>query len=1374
MAPSLILCLCLLAAVLQAGASPYGDSSQVVFDFLHSMQCGNASVNTGDPCVWDGIKCVDGNVTAMSVSCIGGSFTPLGALHLLAKIELEVEGGMQLPEGDDARAALPASLSDLVIVGGNFSTIPEGFFQGLSALNSLRISGAGLQYLPNDLPPSIVTLDVSHNKLRELPRNWDTWAGIKWLTLSYNEIRRFPYPVAEDGNAECTGPSSLVVFWGHDAGVAELCDVFDSLTSLSGMEVSGDLTSLPPTIGSAPKLASVYITNSKLSDLSPLSSMPKLTSLQVSGSLLASLPESLPHSLISIQLTSSKFAGAVPSVICSLPNVSVLDLSDNQLSSVPLCVAEMESLTILKLEANSITRLDALPPNLELLNAASNSLEYVADFPGSRVRTVDLSNNALSALPFVPAHDGNGETELDASVNKIATAVFDPNIKFSKLDLGFNRLAHLPHDMSVSDTITVRSNVLAALPCFGESSVIAIQASDNVIESIPDCISSLPSLETLSMSGNLLTAVPALPSTLITLTLGSNQLRSFPLNLPLLQALDLSNNLLEDMPVWSDALTSISLSGNNHLAAELPRALPWKLGFVSAARCNLTGRIPDAFAQVYKLDVSGNRFLEGGLGDYFVKSTELSTLDVSNTGMTAADMSAAFRTGNVVMSKLESLDVGDNFLTAADFVALFSAAFPSLTSLELSGNPISDASLFCTVDVSRLNTHALVYLGLRGTGLSWPETRPGLAPMSNCPIILLVSGTVDLSDNGISLVTNDGTTFRATTIITKDASNASASRAWGPAVPAPDPFLLLESADVIDARYGVYKGDLPAPDTVPNLRSIDIFSEQSDAKSFNGGWDVQPSTETVDYVSYRCPEYVTPVRNGFQGYKAIVHPNFYDHRFCRCVSGFHGLAPDCFACTMDGADCTAGDGGLKAKGLWPVMDGFEVAELVACTGSTTRSSCKSVDYSVNDEREYSVVVSCEDGYSDGSFLCAACESGFFAFGNSCYKCISSIVWLPIVYYLGKVCGTAALIVLGLVKMGGTARILLVHLSLFSVLVESSPALPSVMTAFGVASSTTQGAAMPGMECLSDEFGFEHKFLLAASLPVLLGLLSALLYVLGLAFKTAKLRQRAFVVFCFLWLTYYLSFVQIVMTVFNCTRYGESENGESSGHLTNALWISCDSDAVGWMKIVAGVYGIPVILATFGFQIWGTWRVRDHAKSDEVELSVTGSGDSLNDALLPSSTADSSESASDSEPFLIQPYKREFFWWELTITTRRFLLAMVLALVSFDSILRPVLVFFVLFFFLVLHLQCSPYRVGYLNVMETVSLCTLILGFFTLVLLDHDVDDVSGSHSDAGKFLGTAVVVVNALVLLVFFVAVAREKGLKLHRRIRTHLDGRKK
>ena len=51
---------------------------------------------------------------------------------------------------------------------------------------------------------------------------------------------------------------------------------------------------------------------------------------------------------------------------------------------------------------------------------------------------------------------------------------------------------------------------------------------------------------------------------------------------------------------------------------------------------------------------------------------------------------------------------------------------------------------------------------------------------------------------------------------------------------------------------------------------------------------------------------------------------------------------------------TAGDGGLKAKGLWPVMDGFEVAELVACTGSTTRSSCKSVDYSVNDEREYSV------------------------------------------------------------------------------------------------------------------------------------------------------------------------------------------------------------------------------------------------------------------------------------------------------------------------------------------------------------------------------------------------------------------------------------
>ena len=484
---------------------------------------------------------------------------------------------------------------------------------------------------------------------------------------------------------------------------------------------------------------------------------------------------------------------------------------------------------------------------------------------------------------------------------------------------------------------------------------------------------------------------------------------------------------------------------------------------------------------------------------------------------------------------------------------------------------------------------------------------------------------------------------------------------------------------------------------------------------------------------------------------------------------------------MDGADCTAGDGGLKAKGLWPVMDGFEVAELVACTGSTTRSSCKSVDYSVNDEREYSVVVSCEDGYSDGSFLCAACESGFFAFGNSCYKCISSIVWLPIVYYLGKVCGTAALIVLGLVKMGGTARILLVHLSLFSVLVESSPALPSVMTAFGVASSTTQGAAMPGMECLSDEFGFEHKFLLAASLPVLLGLLSALLYVLGLAFKTAKLRQRAFVVFCFLWLTYYLSFVQIVMTVFNCTRYGESENGESSGHLTNALWISCDSDAVGWMKVVAGVYGIPAILATLGFQTWATWRIRDLGNGDDeavVELTRTTSDEALNEALLDSrasdATVDGDVSDESAVAFLAQPYQSRFFWWELTVTVRRLMLALVVALVSYDSVLQPILVFFVLFFFLMIHLHCTPYRVGYLNAMETVSLSTLILGFFTLVLLDHDVESSGQKLSASGQFMGTAVVVVNSAVLVVFAIAVVREKGMTLHQRIRSRLGRRHK
>ena len=205
--------------------------------------------------------------------------------------------------------------------------------------------------------------------------------------------------------------------------------------------------------------------------------------------------------------------------------------------------------------------------------------------------------------------------------------------------------------------------------------------------------------------------------------------------------------------------------------------------------------------------------------------------------------------------------------------------------------------------------------------------------------------------------------------------------------------------------------------------------------------------------------------------------------------------------------------------------------------------------------------------------------------------------------------------------------------------------------------------MPGLECVSSRATYEGKFVLAALLPAIVGVLALLVWLAGVVLRKRTVRRRATIVFVFLWLTFLLSFVRRIFAVFNCSTHGVDTdvhgNALGPGFLTDGMWIECRHDADNnWhaMFVTAATFGVVSVVGTLVAQVVVTWRARN---ADPASMSTTTT-------------------------FLVSPYKPEVYFWETVITLRRVLIGLTLALSSYGSVLLPAGVFVLLF----ISLQCS--------------------------------------------------------------------------------------
>jgi len=329
-----------------------------------------------------------------------------------------------------------------------------------------------------------------------------------------------------------------------------LSSIPDEITHLKKLEEifvsKNQLTSLDANWEAMPHLKTICASRNKLVD----SSIPKsifnfddLSVLDLSHNNLTAIPDDLENSknILVLNLGNNNISTIPVQLFINLSDLLHLDLSNNEFESLPPQMRRLIHLKVLILDGNPLlhAQLRQLPSMVELTTLSlRNTQRNLSNFPANlnalrNLVDVNLAHNSLTRVPDSLYALGTLE-RLNLSYNEIdeVSLLVDSWVRLQTLNLSNNLLTSLP--ASISKLQALRR----------------LYINDNKLdfEGIPTGIGKLLSLEHFSASDNILEIVPESLFRCIKLKkliLANNQLVSLPVSvhhLPDLQTLDVRGN----------------------------------------------------------------------------------------------------------------------------------------------------------------------------------------------------------------------------------------------------------------------------------------------------------------------------------------------------------------------------------------------------------------------------------------------------------------------------------------------------------------------------------------------------------------------------------------------------------------------------------------------------------------------------------------------------------------------------------------------------------------------------------------------------------------------------------------------------------------
>ncbi|XP_030477669.2 receptor-like protein 7 [Cannabis sativa] len=368
----------------------------------------------------------------------------------------------------------------------------------------------------------------------------------------------------------------------------------------------------------------------------------------------------LPNHLESLYLSDNLLSGPIPSWIYSLPLLTTLLLSNNNLTG-PIKEFHSKSLQYLSLDSNKLN--GEIPnsifqqENLRWLDLSYNNLDGVVELSkfsmSSNLETLQLSfnnfivhsnnfsnNNPFPLLEFLSLASCNISAfphflksmknlqSLQLSHNKIQGRI--PEWLWNDLNISHNFLTHVEQvPCKYLQSLDLRSNMIHGhLPIVPPSLIFFFISKNNLYGEISSTYCNLSGLQILDISNNNIQG--KIPSCLA--------------NLSSLSVLDLHKNnfsgeIPQDMFKNLTSLRSLHLSGN-HLEGSIPRSLRncQSLEVLDVGNNKITGIFPYWLEELPKLQVlvlKSNRF-HGSIGAPKVKYPfrKMQIMDLSDNEFT--------------------------------------------------------------------------------------------------------------------------------------------------------------------------------------------------------------------------------------------------------------------------------------------------------------------------------------------------------------------------------------------------------------------------------------------------------------------------------------------------------------------------------------------------------------------------------------------------------------------------------------------------------------------------------------------------------------------------------------------------------------------
>lgn len=251
--------------------------------------------------------------------------------------------------------------------------------------------------------PLLQIIDLQDNYLRSLPDGLTTLRNVKNLYLGSNQLSTLPNEIANF--------HSLEVLSLHHNRLKTLPDTLYTLSNLKELDLSYNPT-LPinqvlPMFSILPNFQVIYLAGCNLKSVpATLPDCHRLSYVNLSDNQLTTIPDQIfmLSELTELTLTKNKIK-SLPSEIQSASKLQVLVVSQNELTEVPAAINTLPSLIYLDLSKNKLKRLPEdffNSKTLKEVNLLGNEINVIPSSIGdaTELEVLNLEFNKLRDIPL--------------------------------------------------------------------------------------------------------------------------------------------------------------------------------------------------------------------------------------------------------------------------------------------------------------------------------------------------------------------------------------------------------------------------------------------------------------------------------------------------------------------------------------------------------------------------------------------------------------------------------------------------------------------------------------------------------------------------------------------------------------------------------------------------------------------------------------------------------------------------------------------------------------------------------------------------------------------------------------------------------------